>query len=113
MHSNVDRKEAIRKFKERKPPAGAFALRCSATGQVWVGSALNLEAMRNRFWFCLRNGDHPDKAVQKEWNAHGEQTFQYEILETLEELPAFGVADALNEKKRHWVTKLGAIALIA
>jgi hypothetical protein len=67
--SNAARKEAIRMFKEQKPLRGAFAVRCTATGRVWAGSSGNLDAARNRFWFCLRNGSHPDKALQNEWNA--------------------------------------------
>ena len=98
-----------RKYKEQKIPCGAFAVRCTATGQVWVGSARNLEAVGNRFWFCLRNGDHPDRSLQSEWNAHGEPAFQFEVLEKLaDDVSPFAVADLLEEKKAHWVAQLGA-----
>jgi hypothetical protein len=39
MHSTAQRKAAIRKFKERKPHVGVFAVRCAAAAQTWVGSA--------------------------------------------------------------------------
>jgi hypothetical protein len=65
MHSTAERKEATRKFKERKARVGVFAVRCVATARTWVGSARNLDATKNRFWFCLRNGDHPDKLLQQ------------------------------------------------
>jgi hypothetical protein len=109
MGSTAERKEAIRKFKEKKTLRGAFALRCAATGTVWVGSSPNLEATRNRFWFGLRHGSHPDRAVQAEWNAHGEHAFQYEILEILDDdLIAISIPGLLKEKRLLWIERLGA-----
>lgn len=109
MSSNAERRDAIRKFKEQKPPSGVFAVRCSSTGRVWVGSSHNLNAIKNRFWFCLRNGDHPDKRLQAEWNAQGEDAFAYDILETIkEDTPSCAIADLLKEKSSQWRAQLGA-----
>ena len=112
MMDPITRKEASRKFKERKPPCGVFAVRCTATGRAWVGSFTNLESMRNRMWFSLGLGTHRDAALQAEWNAHGEGTFQYEILEKFDdELCAIEVNDRLKDRKRHWADRLGARTL--
>jgi hypothetical protein len=109
MDSKADRKEAIRKYKERKAPLGAFAISCTATGEVWVGSSRNLEAIRNRHWFALRNGLCTEKPLQEAWNTHGEEKIQYEILEKLDDdVSEFEVADLLKEKRRGWIAKLGA-----
>jgi hypothetical protein len=109
MESNTDKKEAIRKFKERKPLVGAYAVRCTANGRVWVGTSRNLEATRNGVWFCLRTGSYIDKSLQAEWNAHGEPAFQYEILETLDgDLHPLAVNDMLKERSTHWMTQLSA-----
>ena len=109
MDSKADRKEAIRKFKERKSLAGAFAVRCTATGRTWVGSSRNLEATKNGLWFSLRLGNHQEKSLQEEWNAHGENVFQYEIVEKLaEDVSPIEVYDLLKEKRRHWVAHLSA-----
>jgi hypothetical protein len=109
MESKVARKEAIKKFKETKPVLGAFAIRCTPTGRVWVGTSRNLDAIKNRSWFSLRNGNHSDKSLQEEWNAHGESAFQYEILEKLDEdVHPLEVFDLLKEKKNHWIEQLGA-----
>jgi hypothetical protein len=106
---NIDKKEAIKEYKARKPLRGAYALRCTATGQVWVGSSPNLDAIRNRLWFSLRQGNHQDSVLQKEWNTYGEQAFLYEILEKLDDdLSPIGVSDLLKEKKLQWVAQLGA-----
>ena len=108
----MDRKEAIRKFKERQPPRGVFAVRSAATGEVWVGSFTNLEAMRNRLWFSLRLGVHRDASLQDAWNTQGEQAFAYEILEKFDDdLCAIELNDRLKERKLHWAAKLGARTL--
>jgi hypothetical protein len=112
VDSSIARKEAIRKFKERKPIRGVYAVRCTATGRVWVGAFTNLEAIRNRLWFSLGQRAHRNQALQQEWDAHGEQTFEYEIVEKLDDdLSPIGVSDALKEKKNYWINRLGAQAL--
>jgi hypothetical protein len=108
MPAKEDRKEAIRRFKEQKPVAGIYAVRCAVTGSVWVGATLNLEATRNRCWFSLRNGLSLDRPLQDEWNAHGEPAFEYEILDRLEkDLHPLEVDDLLKKKVRDWAARFG------
>lgn len=110
---SLNRKEAIKEYKERKIPRGVFVVRCAETGQRWVGSALNLEAARNRLWFTLRLGKHPDKTLQQLWNDCGEQAFEYEIIEKLaDDVLEMAVGDLLKEKRRHWSAELDAVALL-
>jgi hypothetical protein len=112
MESKAARKEAIRKFKERKTALGVFAVRCAASGRVWVDSSRNLDAAKNGTWFGLRNGSHRDKPLQEEWNAYGEGAFQYEILERLaDDVHPLAVADRLKEMRSRWVARLGARGL--
>ncbi len=109
MLSNEDRKEAQRRFKEQKPDIGIYALRCTATGHVWVGATRNLEATRNRCWFSLRNGLDLDPALQQEWTAHGEPAFQYEILDRVEkDVHPLEVDDLLKKKVIDWAARFGA-----
>jgi hypothetical protein len=106
------RKAATREFKERKPPCGVFAVRSTTTGHMWVGAFTNLDSMRNRLWFALGQGAHRDRALQEEWNEHGEQSFQYEILEKFDdEMCPIEVNDRLKDGKRHWADRLGARTL--
>ena len=108
MGSNVNRKEAAKEFKARKVRKGIFAIRCRTTGAVWVDSSPNLDAARNGAWFQLRSGLHRDKRLQQEWNACGEEAFDFEVLEMLDDdSPPIGVADLLKEKKRKWTTEVG------
>ena len=108
----LNRKQAIREYKERVVPRGIFAIKCTPTGRAWVDSSPNLGVARNRIWFGLRLGNHPNRALQEEWNQQGEDAFTYEVLETLEpETPALNLADTLKVKKRDWVARLNAAPL--
>jgi len=107
--NSADRKEAIRICKEIKTPCGIFAVRCQASGRIWVGSSPNLHSAHNRFWFCLRQRSHPNRDLQNEWNSHGEQSFQYEVLEKLEDdIAPLASKDLLKENQLTWQTRLGA-----
>jgi hypothetical protein len=113
MPSKESRKESIRKFKELKPLLGAYAVRCTTTGRVWVGTSRNLGATKNGCWFCLRNGSHMEKSLQAEWNAQGESAFQYEILGSLDEdVHPLEINDLLKEQKKNWIAQLGAQSLL-
>jgi hypothetical protein len=111
--SKEQKREAISKFKEHKPLLGVFAVRCTATGQVWVGSSRNLGAGKNGIWFALRNRSHRERGLQDVWDEHGESAFEYEILEKLEgEVAPLAVTDLLKERKRHWMLQLNAPGLL-
>ena len=113
MISNETRKESIRKFKERKPLVGIYAVRCTATGRVWVGAFKNLDAAKNRCWFSLRNGLHRETTLQEEWNAHGESAFQYEVLEGLDpDVHPLEVDGLLKNRRKDWIGRLGAHPLL-
>jgi hypothetical protein len=109
----IDRKEAIRAFKERKPSAGIYALRCAASGQVWVGASPNLEAMRNRIEFQFQQGMHREPSLSAAVVRHGADAFRFEILETFdEELAPLLLPDAMRERRAHWIAELHAERLL-
>ena len=100
MSPNVNRKEAIREYKMRKVSRGVFAVRCKATGQAWIDSSPNLDGAKNGLWFQLREGLHRDKSLQQEWNTHGGEAFQFEVLEMLDDdVVPLGVTDLLRRKE--------------
>jgi len=105
----MNRKQAIAEYKNRKTPRGAFAVRFADDGPAWVDSTPDLDAARNRLLFALRNGMHTNKALQAEWNAHGESAFHYQVLEKLEDdLAPMAWSDLLKDKKKEWLERLGA-----
>jgi hypothetical protein len=108
----VRRKQAIAAYKKREPAVGIFAVRCLVSGEIWTGQTLNLESIRNRIWFVLRLGGHPNGDLQRAWSAHGEDSFTFEELERLSNDDPPYIRDAiLKERDQHWRQRLRAAAL--
>jgi hypothetical protein len=109
MIPKVERKEAIRQFKERTASPGIFALRCRATGRSWIDSSPNLDAAQNGQFFQLRQRIHRNKDLQAEWNTHGEEAFEFTVLEALpEDTPPLNLRDLLTERKQAWTQQISA-----
>ena len=108
------KREIARAYTERRRFQGVFAVRCAANGDVWVSTSLNLDTQKNSVWFTLRMGSHPNKAVQAAWNAHGEDSFAYEVVEELsdENLTPMGFRDLMKAREREWRDVLGAGVLV-
>jgi hypothetical protein len=109
----IDRKSAIAAYKERKAVAGIYAVRCAASGEVWVGQSADLAKIQNRVWFTLRQGGHPCRSLQAAWNTHGEAGLTLGECERLdEEEDAAYVKNALlRERLAHWQAELKAEAI--
>ena len=106
---NADRKAAIAEYKKRKAVAGIFAVRCSATGQAWVGRALDMDSIQTRLWFGLRTGGNIHNSMQGVWNAHGADSFSFEVLETLKDEEIAYVRDGiLKDRLAFWKAELNA-----
>jgi len=108
----ADRKAVIAAYKERKPSAGIYAVRCAASGEVWVGRAPDLDKIQNRIWFTLRQGNHPEPTLQSALRAHGIEKFSFEVLERApEEELDFARDAALKKSLERWRKELGATAI--
>jgi len=113
MSSKQPRKAAIQRYKSRVPLRGVFAVRCAATGQVWVGASRNLDGARNGLWFSLRQASQPDRSLQAAWSTCGEDAFAFEVLATLEpDVSVLRVADLLKQLQHDWARRLGAATLL-
>lgn len=104
-----ERKAALAAYRERKPAIGIYAVRCAASGQVWVGRTPNLQSVQNRLWFTLRQGANPHRSLQAAWTAYGADAFSFEELHRLkDDTPAESHDRILKERLAHWRTVLGA-----
>jgi hypothetical protein len=104
-----EKKAAIAAYKKRESVAGIYAVRCAASGEVWVGQTPNLDTIQNRVWFTLRLGNNLHDGLQKAWLDHGPDSFTFEVLERLEDEKLPYVRRALLKKRMsHWQSKLGA-----
>jgi hypothetical protein len=105
----ADRKAAIAAFKERASVPGIFAVRCAATGEVWLGQSRNLGAQKTGLWFSLNNGGHPNRDLLARWKERGEAAFSFEVIEALEpESSAVLLTSLLRDRLVHWVKLLNA-----
>ena len=104
----MDRKAAIRKYKETPPPIGVVCVRNTTGAKVLVERSVNAPAMLNRMRFQLEHGSHPNRSLQADWNELGEAAFTFEVLDTLEpsKEPACDPADDLKTLESMWREKL-------
>lgn len=87
----MDRKALKDAFKNRKTKMGVYQIRNLQTNRIFVGSSLDLDAIWNRHRLQLNMGNHPNAALQTDWNTLGEQQFAYEIVAEIkqaEDIPA-------------------------
>lgn len=110
MTDNARKRDLVRDYKERKPQRGVFSVTCAATGERWVATSKNLDKQQNSLWFTLKLGSHTNRALQAAWNAHGEDTFAYEILDELSEdvTDAYAIKADLKTMEELWCEKLNA-----
>jgi len=106
---SANKKAALAAYKQRKIPLGIYAVRCTVTGEAWVGQSPNLEAIQNRLLFALRLGSSEHKDLQKAWNEHGADSVTFEVLERMtDEEPSFDRDTLLKERTAHWRQTLNA-----
>ncbi|MBN1349213.1 GIY-YIG nuclease family protein [candidate division KSB1 bacterium] len=79
----MDKKEAIKNYKQTIQPMGIYQIKNNRNGKLFIGSAKNLSGKLNSHRFQLKNGLHPIKDMQKEFNEVGEEGFSFEILDYL------------------------------
>jgi group I intron endonuclease len=102
------RKKLNREYVERVKPAGIYQVKNITSGKMLLGSSLNLEGPLNRHKFMLKIGSHTNKALQKDWNELGTESFVFEILEEvkMKDDPNFNLQDELTLLEMIWLEKL-------
>jgi group I intron endonuclease len=60
---------------------GVYLIRCLANGCVYVGQAKNCRVRFNHHKHHLRKNKHGNPRLQHAWNAHGEDAFEFVIIE--------------------------------
>jgi len=64
-----------------KGVCGIYAILNTMNGKVYVGSAVDIKARWMRHVHRLRLGMHTNPILQAAWNKHGEDAFEFEVLE--------------------------------
>ncbi|MGA7304595.1 MAG: GIY-YIG nuclease family protein [Rhodothermales bacterium] len=107
------RKAELRQaYKEAVPRSGVLKIHSAATGQTWIDTAANVDAIKNRIWFTLRMGNHPNKSLQQAWNESGPDAMLYEVIEVFkEDVSGYELERLMKERKQHWMDALQAESL--
>ena len=108
----MDRKALIREYKQTRRPMGVFRVTNTISGMSLVGSSIDLPAILNRHRAQLRLDSHSDKDFQRDWNAHGHDAFEFEVLDTLERSnePGYDPAGDLRVLEQMWIDKLAPLS---
>lgn len=104
----MDKKALIREYKETQRPMGVYQIRNIVNGKVLIGKSVDLPSILNRQRGELRLGGHRNRALQQDWNAHGPEAFEFEILDTLppSDKPGYNPAEDLKALEALWLEKL-------
>jgi hypothetical protein len=104
----MDKKALTREYKETPRPMGVYQVRNTVNGKVLIGTSVDLPSILNRQRGELRLGGHRNRALQQEWNEHGPEAFEFEILDTLppSDKPGYKPAEDLKALEALWLEKL-------
>lgn len=105
------RKAQLAAYKERKVAAGIFAVRCTASGETWVGRAPDLDTIWRRLSFELAQRACRRPSLQAAWDAHGAGAFSFGALERIDEEVAYVRDKKLVARLEHWRAALAAQAI--
>src|ERR1043165_7232101 len=102
----MDKKALIRQYKETRRPMGAYQIRNTVNGKVFVGVSVDLPSILNRNQSQLKMGGHPNRELQKEWTEFGSEAFEFEVLDTITPPEGLDAKDDLRALEELWLDKL-------
>lgn len=105
------RKKELKKGYLAAPPAmGVFQIRNMVSGKALVLSSLNLQGLINRHRLELVHGSHRNKGLQADWDALGQESFAFEVLDELSRVadPERDYREELKLLESFWAEREGA-----
>ncbi|SCX66429.1 GIY-YIG nuclease family protein [Variovorax sp. EL159] len=102
------RRALVKAYKESVRPAGVYVIRNTLTGRVYVAGSLDVEGAMNRARFELDLRSHRNKALGRDWLAHGAANFSFEVIDRVKERddPAFDRKAELEKLLLLWCEEL-------
>lgn len=89
--------------KDEKVYNGVYQIFCTATGKSYIGSSSNIDRRIKTHKQHLEKGCHNNRKLQKDYDIHGIESFEFLILEK-------NVAhDLLTAYEKYWIYKKDAI----
>lgn len=105
---SAKREELKRSYKLNPPPMGVYQVKNLISGNIFLGSNKNLNAIINRHQFTLRMGQHPIPEIQQTWNESEDKNLVFEIIDKLEfkDDPEYDYTEDLELLEEMWFEKL-------
>jgi hypothetical protein len=75
---------------------GIYAIVCDNTWRSYVGQAVNIKKRTQGHFQLLRKNEHKNQSLQNDYNLYGEQSFNVEIIEIVED------KNKLIEREKYW-----------
>lgn len=101
-----DKKRELKKeYKLNHRPMGVYQIRNIANEKVLIGASLDLPGILNRHKFQLKMGNHPNGALQGEWNEFGAEGFAFEILDEITPKEGCDSREELAFLEEMWLEK--------
>ncbi len=82
-----------------KHKIGIYCIRNIINGMIYVGQSVEMEKRFKRHRNSLSCGKHHNDFLQRAWNKHGPDAFEFEILEECQE-------SELNEKEYYYIEEV-------
>ena len=80
---NEDKKRLKKDYQQTPRAIGVFLIRNNLNDKVFLAAGIDLRGLINRHKFQLKNGSHPNKQLQADWNGSGSNNFAFEIVDEL------------------------------
>lgn len=82
--------------------SGIYKIENVVTGKSYIGRSLNCQNRWRQHLYKLRKNKHPNPYLQNSWNKHGENNFEFSIIEFCEE-------SILENKECYWIQEYNAL----
>lgn len=63
---------------------GIYQIKCISNGKIYIGSAIDMHERCEHHRSSLRRKNHRNAHLQAAWNKHGEENFEFAVLELTE-----------------------------
>jgi hypothetical protein len=104
------RTELKQEYKNRPKNMGVYQIKNQVNGKIFIGSALNLDGMHNRFAMGIKYGNfsNGNTGLLEEMKAYGYQNFTIEVLDRLKQVedPLYDYSEDLKTLEALWLEKL-------
>lgn len=77
---------------------GIYQIYNLVNNKLYIGSSKNIDKRRKLHIYQLNNNQHINICLQRSWNKHGENAFEFRILEEC-------ILEKLIEREQYWLDK--------